>query len=75
MIARCEKEHRDGGVQTDMTEYRCVRLVGKRSQLKPYPPFDRKPMKFPKCVPQRITMATVLQSLQLNLERAANVYI
>jgi len=26
MIARCEKECRDGGVQTDMMAYQCVRL-------------------------------------------------
>ena len=28
-----------------MMEYRYVRLVGKGSQLKLYPPFDRNPMK------------------------------
>jgi len=54
MTARCEKERRDGNVQTDMMEYWCVRLCrygNLGSQLKLYPLFDRKPMKLLKCVP------------------------
>jgi len=36
MIARCEKECRDGGIETDMTEYRCVRLCRKRYDMIQY---------------------------------------
>jgi len=44
MIARCKKEHMDGGVQTDMTKYRCVRVLDslELGKLTLYPPFDRK---------------------------------